>query len=501
MVDVSRFSIAYGTGLLALMLSCGRHHPDAPDVAIDAPVQTGCTDDLSCFQVDCASKGLPDTTVSGFVHAPNGTLPLFGVNVYVPDSDPGPLTPGVSCGRCDITLPGNPIATTTTDETGHFTLPSVPATANVPIVIQVGKWRKQIKLASVAACQDTQLPVIDTDLPKTAHDTGGDIVSVDMPQIAITTGNSDALECLPRKLGIADSEFTTDAGSGHVHLYSGNGTNYFQAGFNGAAAAVPMNDESTLWNAGSGSSATQIAASAAKLANYDIMFFSCEGGQLRGSGDKPQVAMDNVKAYANLGGRIFMSHWHNIWIGGDQNDSTHGEADWEPIATWNYPDPQVQDSVTTVVDQTTAHGVSYATWLENVGASPTPDEVAITQARYTCSSLNDPTASRYIYVDPTNPGPPNDTTAITKGARAGETEASVTNFEFTTDINAPIDQRCGKVVFSDMHVSATSKSVAGSGATGTEPYPAGCDTGDLTPQEKALAFIFFDIASCIGPIS
>jgi hypothetical protein len=368
----------------------------------------------------------------------------------------------------------------------------VPATANVPIVIQVGKWRKQIKLPSVAACQDTPLEPVDTDLPKTAHDTGGDITSVDMPQIAITTGSADALECLPRKLGIADSEFTTDAGSGHVHIYAGNGTNYFAAGFNGAPAAVKMTDEQTLWNAGSGSSATAIATSAAKLDNYDIMFFSCESGQV--PGDKPQVAMDNVKAYANLGGRIFMSHWHNIWIGGENGHLTHGEADWQAVATWNYGDAQTQDTVTTLVDTTTDHGMSYATWLENVGASPTPDEVAITQARYTCSGLTDPTASRYIYVDPAVPGGSNNT----------EHESSVTDFEFTTDVTLPEDQRCGKVVFSDMHVSATSVSLPGATevTTGTQqyPYPTGCDTHDLTPQEKALAFIFFDIASCIGPL-
>ena len=43
-----------------------------------------------------------------------------------------------------------------------------------------------------------------------------------------------------------------------------------------------------------------------------------------------------------------------------------------------------------------------------------------------------------------------------------------------------------------MHVAGDSRS------TGT--FPSGCSTTPLSPQEKALAFMFFDIASCVGPI-
>jgi hypothetical protein len=45
-----------------------------------------------------------------------------------------------------------------------------------------------------------------------------------------------------------------------------------------------------------------------------------------------------------------------------------------------------------------------------------------------------------------------------------------------------------------MHVSS------GSLSRPEMPFPSGCSTGPMTPQEKALAFMFFDIASCVGPI-
>jgi hypothetical protein len=41
-------------------------------------------------------------------------------------------------------------------------------------------------------------------------------------------------------------------------------------------------------------------------------------------------------------------------------------------------------------------------------------------------------------------------------------------------------------------VSSDSSSKSGT------PYPGGCSTKPLTAQEKALAFIFFDISTCVG---
>jgi len=410
---------------------------------------------LACDVVDCSAQGLPSTSLSGTVYAPNGTLPLYGVNVYVPASPPGPLPAGAQCDRCGDALLGGAITQTVTDEAGHFRLAGVPVADDVPLVIQVGKWRRQLVLPSVAACQDSALPTVSTTLPRT-HSEG------DMPQIAVTTGSADALDCLVRKLGIDDSEITTDAQAGKVHLYNGNGANQFATGFGGGS--------------GTFSSATTLWGDADKLAGYDIVLFSCEGKQ--NATTKPQSALQVVHDYADHGGRVFLSHWHNIWVGGEDGHPEHGLPDWEQVATFDYNAVQDEKTQLTFVDETVPKGTSFATWLQNVGASTTRDEIQVNDPRYTCQSVTPGKAERWVYVDPAQSTP------------LGKT--GVQNMLFTTPQDHTEDNRCGKVVLSDMHVASGSTSKAAT------PYPGGCSSEPLSPQEKALAFIFFDIASCVG---
>jgi len=442
------------------LVACKRHNPGGDDTEIDAAYTPDACEGLGCFIVDCASKGLPPTTVSGTIYAPNGTLPLYGVNVYIPISDPGPLPAGAQCDKCSNGLLGGAYTQTATDEAGHFVLPDVPATTNVPLVFQVGKWRRQIMLPNVAACQDATLPTADTTLPKNKAEG-------DLPKIAIATGDADALECLVRKLGIADSEFSTDTGAGNVHMFQGDGANNFPAGWAGGAGPFPA--ATTLWN------------TVDKLDDYDIAIFSCEGSQ--NAGTKSQAAMNAVKAYADLGGRIFLSHWHNIWIEGattpvaPQAPAVWAGAGATGIATWNNSGTSFSTPPDRIDEVANPKGMSYATWMENVMGSPVGMRgvIPIQAGKQTVTGVDPAKAERWVYWD-----------------NAGVQYPQI--FQFTTPNEAPAGARCGKVVFSDMHVSGDSRS---SPAT---PFPGQCSTMPLTPQEKALAFIFFDISSCVGPI-
>src|SRR5687768_10040331 len=198
---------------LGVVMGCG---PERDDRTADAGEDNTMCTGIECQIVDCEKKGLPPTTLSGTVYAPNGTLALYGATVYVPYVDPGPFKEGVECTQCQDQLPGGAVTHAMSDTAGKFQLQGVPSGTDIPLFITIGKWRRKVTIPSVTECTDNMLPNTITSLPK--NKTEGDI-----PKIAIATGSCDALECLLRKIGIADSEFTTDTGTGRIHLYASNG--------------------------------------------------------------------------------------------------------------------------------------------------------------------------------------------------------------------------------------------------------------------------------------
>jgi hypothetical protein len=437
---------------------CGSDYTCTPDGRCKG--EGDCTG-IECQIDDCVKQGKPETTVRGTVFAPNGTLPLYGITVYVPNATLPPMAEGAQCSRCNEDLPGMPLTRATTDEAGNFTLTGVPSGANIPLVITSGKWRRQITIPNVAACADTMLNNADTRLPKNKSE--GDI-----PRIALSTGGADSLECLLRRMGIDDSEIGKEGDDKRIHLYTdvnsnGEGVDRFKAGYAGGSGTFA--DSAGLWS------------DVNKMKQYDILILSCEGGQHKNT--KPQAALDAVKEYADFGGRVFLSHWHNIWVGGAFQDGTNtpSPAVWNSIATWNNAgDPT--NAIDVIDEQNNPKGNSFATWMLNVMGSTVRGEIPIAAgtAKTTCSAVDNAKAERWTYL---------------KGTQRPQ------NFQFTTPNEKPAEERCGKVVFSDMHVS-------GNGGDPGQFYPTTCGDDptprDMTPQEKALAFMLFDLASCVGVI-
>lgn len=394
---------------------------------------------LECQQVAC--DGDVTTTVTGVVYAPEGKTPLYNVVVYVPNAPLDPLPEGASCDQCSSMLSGKPIVTAITDTKGQFVLKDVPAGADIPLVIQVGKWRRQITLPQVSACQDNAITSADMlRLPRNQSE--GDI-----PRIALTTGGADPLECLLRKIGLDDSEFSTDTeGPGRVHLYWGyGGSKRYVAGLGGGAEFPPAK---AFWSAKE------------NLMKYDVVLLACEGSQ--NADEKPQIALDAMYEYTMSGGRVFASHWNNYFLDA-------GPDPFPQTATFNYQ-PDLDNPITAVIDTSFPKGQALAEWLVNVGASQVPGEIEIKEGQHTVDAVNPEISRQWISVPAEN---------------------SVQYFTFNTPASVPAEEQCGRVVFSDIHVS--------SGDMVGQDFPNGCVTGAMSPQEKALLFMLFDLSSCILP--
>jgi hypothetical protein len=429
--------------------------PPHPCVNLECQ-QTSCTLG-TCKEQPCSAG--TKTTVSGTVYDPAGKVPLYNVIVYVPNDKVADLVPGATCDKCSASAI-NPVAAAITDVKGHFVLDDVPVGVDIPLVLQVGKWRRQLKLPNVARCTDTALADKEvTRLPRNKSE--GDI-----PLIAISVGGADSMECLPLRMGIDPAEFTTEAGTGRIHLYAGHddidpshltldgrpqaSTKMFDAQHGGNA----LTPSTTLWNG------------LDNLKKYDVVILSCEGSLI--PDDKPVAARQALYDYESLGGRVFASHFHHLWF-------SQGPMPVPQVGTWGDlpapPNPSVGK-----IDTSFPKGNAMADWLVNVGASTTRGELTIHLGRDNASAVNPMMATQWITVDNPNVTPP----------------SAVEFLSYNAPLNAPDDKVCGRAVFNDLHVSATSM-----GDKPGLPFPASCELKDLSDQEKALEFMLFDLSSCV----
>ncbi|HEX9101400.1 MAG TPA: carboxypeptidase-like regulatory domain-containing protein [Polyangia bacterium] len=408
---------------------------------------------LQCQQMQCPGGG--STTLTGKVFAPNGTLPLYNAIVYVPNTAPAPFTSGVTCDRCNGSVSGDPVTITTTDAAGNFSLTNVPVGNNIPLVIQMGKWRVQKTIPTVPSCVSTPLDAGTTSLPKN-HSQG------DMPQMAIATGSADPFECLLLKIGIDPAEITTPAGSGRVHFYLGE-----------TKPGTRMNGAPSEGDATNG-----IYTSLTKMLTYDVIMLPCEGTNNYSGTTGPQRNL--LVQYLNAGGRIFSTHYSYQWL-------TYGGSPYNAVSTdnggngWNVDQPMPCGQNSTcgyigTIDQSFPKGMAFSQWLGNVTAPPVNGSFEITDPRNDLDALNPATiaAQRWMY-------------------HMGDNK--VLHATFNTPLNPPPDdmgqpQYCGRVVFSDFHVSANEAQAGGT-------FPGACMSGALTTQEKALAFMLFDLSSCV----
>jgi hypothetical protein len=471
------------------------------------------------LQCDVPCPAGQSTSITGTVYDPALLNPIYNIAVYVPQMALQDLPKGVPTGadacQCGALFKSGAVVYTTTDEKGQFTLPNAPVGTNVPLVIQVGKWRHVMNI-NVTACMNNAQPDKSVALNGTVAAGSQD----SMPDIAVSTGHSDTLECLIKRIGVPNSEFVAGTSTaGHVHIYNGGDpTSPWKGPPTGGQPTPELNPM-----AGAPESDMNLWDSQAHLMPYDILLLSCEGGGTYNA--NPPV----LEQYLNAGGRAFASHYHYQWFTQQAGALPGTPADWANLATWAFGSggPTSPPAADGVVDQTlnTAaggpfpKGVSLEKWLGNVGglataAMPIPNamtgDVPIYQAKWNAVVTPTNTASQ-PWLTMQNPG----------GAAGPVTETMY--FSFDTPVNAqPVDggppQYCGRGVYSDLHVDGDPTSASnndtcnasmvtnpGCGTNANPcmympdgmPPPAGCASGPLSPQEKVLEFMLFDLSSCV----
>ncbi|MDQ2924362.1 MAG: carboxypeptidase-like regulatory domain-containing protein, partial [Acidobacteriota bacterium] len=332
-----------------------------------APASAQSCTGLCLQQVTCPAG--QTTTITGKVFAPNGIDPLPNVTVYIPNAAVAAFPVGVQCPVTGTPPLGSPLLGTTTATDGSFLLTNVPVGANVPVVAVTGKWRRQVVVPTTTACADTPLII---NMPK--NSTEGDI-----PLFAVATGRVDQVECVLRKVGISDSEFTNPGGTGRIQLFQGDGGGGNT--FAGGAVIDPQTPaESTLM----GTSAT--------LNQYDVLMLPCEGGEFL----RPATQLTNLIQFANAGGRVYSSHFAYSWM--FQNPP------FDKVANWAVQQPQLADGLATV-DTTFSEGLTLSAWLQIVGATTTPGQMLISTLRHDFNGVVPPTQSWLTLNDPAASNP------------------------------------------------------------------------------------------------
>jgi hypothetical protein len=433
-----------------------------------APPCTG----LACQVKSCGGGG--DTTVSGYVYAPNGKLPLYDVQVFIPNAPLADFPKGVQCDHCGASVSGSPITTGLSDPTGYFQLKGVPSGKDIPIVVQLGKWRRETSIPMVNSCTENTLTDPNlTRLPATQ-------LEGSMPHIALTTGGCDQMGCMLPKVGIAASEFgsQSDGFNKAVNVYTGDPT------YNYNTLDPTWTPAQNLWG-------DPTSGAAGTINTYDMAVLSCEcwEGQVS-KGTAGSAPFKYMTDYLNAGGRIFTTDFQYTWYKFSPDLALGGGSDSNPTIGIGeiYGGAPIGGSPMDLIT-TFPKGAALAAWLKNVFsgvALPSGATYPVDMYAQMGEVNPDVVWSNIQSLDPTKTL----TWSTSDGSSMGPAIGPRV-FTVETPVEDPVAKQCGRGVHIDAHVDQSDGQVVGDG------YPTtGCDI-PLKADEAMFAFFFFDLASCI----
>ncbi|RMG93834.1 MAG: hypothetical protein D6705_17655 [Deltaproteobacteria bacterium] len=221
-----------------------------------------------------------DATLTGVVHAPNGTVPVSGALVYVSDTPPAGIPQEVYCAKCEALPPCTPFTLTNPD--GSFTLKTSSGAGKYLAVVK-GQFMR-IRPIDIAP-GDTPLDASYTDLPGENDPANG----LYIPKIALGMSSPDSFWLILGKVGLGqvDGNDNLVPGTEQFDIYA-DGLDPATYGFTSQGPIENLLSDPT------------------KLAQYHIIFTPCIS-------DPAEFAVENdptpVLEWVAAGGRIYATDY------------------------------------------------------------------------------------------------------------------------------------------------------------------------------------------------
>jgi hypothetical protein len=250
-----------------------------------------------CENLQCRQQVCPDgeeTTVTGTVYAPNGTLPIYNALVYVPNA-PVPAFPSrVACDRCGALPPGRPVVSAVTDANGAFHLKERYRSATTS--------RSSSRSAMAASVRRSERPGLQRD--------GRDRSRKNAPA-AKPYGRRHAAHRrhdrflrqsrLPHLEARHRSRRVGRRGDDKaVTFYAGKALDF-----------DPHKDDRFTGSLADMTSATELWQNFETLSSYDVAILSCECEEALENKGAP--AYDAITRYLAAGGRVFGTDYQYVW--------------------------------------------------------------------------------------------------------------------------------------------------------------------------------------------
>jgi hypothetical protein len=206
--------------------------------------------------------------------------------------------------------------------------------------------------------------------------------------------------------------------------------------------------------------------------NYDMIVLPCDGGDEYNSGnwqfDYDDPGRQNLVNYANVGGRVFTSHWGREWIERSSgNGGTFPNGPFPNVANWI--GDQGTNAATADIYTGGTWGANFNAWMTAVGATNGASQFTVNPWREDTSSVT--SASRLF---------------VTYDGDDGTTKGYPADFTFDTPLGGTA---LGRVMFTDMHLA---------NGTPSGTFPGNCPTQGttLSNQEAAAEYLLFDLGNC-----